>query len=361
MSEVPQPILDIIRAAAAAPSGDNSQPWRFVFLPTETIEFHLIPNKDNPLLNVDESGTLIALGAAVENAAVMAHSLGYVPDILWNTENKTLVATMRLGSPDNTIDAGTLRLAKAIFERHSNRKTYSGAPLQPDDKKALLSVLLDNTNLTPVFIEKREQLRAISRNLTTMEEVALSNQTIHNLFFKNIFWSQDRNERGEPGLYIDTLELPPPARALFKVLRYWSVARVLSRLGFPRVVAKGNAEQNASASVFVCIAAKQFDRKTFLETGRMLERFWLTATDRRMAFQIVTGLLFLARRAQKETNTDIFTTLQKDLIQKAYESFRILIDAKDIEPVIAFRIGYADKPTAYAHRLTPHIEVQSAY
>ena len=114
MLKIPQLIFDIIRAATAAPSGDNSQPWRFVFFPPETIEFHLISDRDNPLLNVDESGTLIALGAAVENAAIMARSLGYIPDITWCAEG-TCVATMKLVKSRETIaDAENMRIISKI-------------------------------------------------------------------------------------------------------------------------------------------------------------------------------------------------------------------------------------------------------
>lgn len=346
-------IKKICTAAVAAPSGDNSQPWRFVFRAPNILEFHAIPEKDNVLLNVDDSGTLTALGAAIQNAELEAKSLGLSSEIRYNKEG-TLVATFIFHKGGGGLSKTERDLQQAITLRHSNRKPYKKIPLTEDDRKFLLDTAEGSTGVSFVIIEGEKPMTLISRELTTMEEIALQNKSIHRLFFQSIFWSKARNSEGKSGLYIKTLELPLPAQLLFKILRYWSVASFFSRISFPKMVAETNAKQNASASAFGVITINRFNRMGYLEAGRLLERVWLATTARGMSLQIVTGLLFLARAMEHETSS-IFSAAERASVRKAYARIRENLKGTD-EPFLMFRVGYAAAPSAVSFRREPIIE-----
>lgn len=351
-AEFKEKIKKICTAAVAAPSGDNSQPWRFVFRAPDMLEFHAIPEKDNVLLNVDDSGTLIALGAAIQNAELEAKSLGLSSEIRYNKEG-TLVATF-IFHKGGGLSETERDLQQAITLRHSNRKPYKKIPLTEDDRKFLLDTAGGSTGISFSFVEDEKLMALISRALTTMEEIALKNKPIHKLFFQSIFWSKARNSEGKSGLYIKTLELPPPAQLLFKILRYWSVANFLAWIGFPKMVAETNAKQNASASAFGVITVNRFDRTSYLEAGRLLERVWLATAAHGMSLQIVTGLLFLARAMKHETSS-IFSAGERASVQKAYARIRENLKGTD-EPFLMFRVGYAAAPSAVSFRRGPIIE-----
>lgn len=342
-------ITKILTAAAAAPSGDNSQPWRFAVRQPGSIEFHAIPEKDNELLNVDESGTLFALGAALQNAELEAKSLGFRPIIRYGSTG-TLVATMEL-QKGGELSEMERELEQAISIRHTNRKAYEKKPLTPEDRRALLEAAGDGTGLALSLITDAVAMGAASRALTTMEEVALQNKSLHRIFFESIFWSEERNAAGESGLYIQTLELPPPARLLFKVLPHWSVANLLAKIGFPKLVATINAKQNASASAFGVLEVDHLNRDTYVQAGRMLERIWLVAAARGMSLQIVTGMLFLARTIERE-NSPVFSDTEQAMIARAHAAIRAITE-KGKEPFLMFRVGYAKAPTAVSFRKAP--------
>lgn len=344
-------ITKICTAASAAPSGDNSQPWRFVFRAPNTIEFHALVEKDNALLNVDGSGTYIALGAAIQNAELEAKAVGLVPEVQYSYEG-SLVATFVLHERGSlSVEEQTLH--QAIPLRHSNRKAYKKIPLAEADREEIMRAAGNPERVSFALIEDRKSMSVVSRALTTMEEIAMQNETLHKLFFESIFWSKERNASGESGLYIRTLELPPPARLLFKVLKYWSVAQVLARIGFPTMVAKTNAVQNASASALGFITLERFDRRSYVEAGRLLERVWLAAAAQGMSFQIVTGMLFLAR-AVGHGNTSVFSEKERDSVRKAYARAQEAL--KVDEPFLMFRIGYSSAPSAVSFRREPVIE-----
>lgn len=345
-------IKKICIAAAAAPSGDNSQPWRFVFRAPDALEFHAIPEKDNALLNVDESGTLVALGAAIQNAELEAKALGFDPEVQYGGEG-SLIATLILHK-GGSLSEEEKNLHQAILLRHSNRKEYKKILLAGEDREYLLRAAGKMPGISFSLVEEQESKNLISRALTTMEEIALKNKSLHTLFFESIFWSKERNVAGESGLYIRTLELPLPARMLFKVLRYWPVANLLAKIGFSKMVAEINAKQNATASAFGVLALDHLDRRSYVEAGRLLERIWLAATARDMSLQIVTGLLFLARAIERG-NLSVFSVEERVTAQKAYAQIReILKDPSN--PFLIFRVGYADVPSAVSFRREPSIE-----
>lgn len=355
MNTLPEHIERIAGAATQAPSGDNSQPWRFVFRAPDTLEIHALPEKDNVLFNVDDSGTLIALGAAIQNAELEAKALGFTPEIRYDDKD-SLTATLVLqrGGELSEIERS---LQQAIPLRHSNRKAYKKIQLTKEDRQALLDAVGKTEATSFVFIEVAEQMAHVSRALTTMEEIALQNKLPHKLFFESIFWSRERNNAGAPGLYIKTLELPPPAQLLFKALRHWSVADFLAKIGFPRVIAEINAKQNASASAFGVIVVDRFDRAKYIEAGRLLERIWLAASARGMSLQIVTGILFLARALERDASAH-FSAGERAKVREAYSRIKENLKGAN-EPLLMFRIGYGATPTAVSSRQTPVINSAS--
>ncbi len=344
-------IAKILSAAVAAPSGDNSQPWRFVFRAPNTIEFHAIPEKDNALFNLDGSGTFFALGAALENAILEAKALGFEPEVVYRGEG-SLVAALVLRE-GGMLSGAERELQQAIPLRHTNRKAYKKVPLTEDDQRALLAAAEGANGASLSLLEDAGVMAPISRALTTMEETALGNKPLHALFFGSIFWSKERNDAGEHGLYVYTLELPPPARLFFKALRHWSVAKAFAKIGFPKMVAAINAKQNASASAFGVITVDRFDRARYVEAGRLLERVWLAAAARGMSLQIVTGLLFLARTLEQEAPAG-FSEEERALVREAYARIRKNLGSAE-EPFLIFRVGYAEAPTAVSFRKPPVI------
>ena len=52
----------------------------------------------------------------------------------------------------------------------------------------------------------------------------------------------EEEKKNSRGLFIKTLELPGPAKPMFKLLRSWSWAKFLSRFGLPKNIAKQNSQ-----------------------------------------------------------------------------------------------------------------------
>ena len=133
VNPAPGLIDELIRAAVAAPSMHNTQPWRFRVDETgPTIE--LYADADRQLGYGDPQGRAvhIACGAALLNLRLAAavHGRQAVVQLLPDPARPLLLAVIRLGGPCRAGDVEA-ELHAAIPRRHTNREPFSGRRVPP--------------------------------------------------------------------------------------------------------------------------------------------------------------------------------------------------------------------------------------
>lgn len=344
-------ITKIIEYGICAPSGDNSQPWRFEADESiGKINIYNIPGKDNPILNVRRRGSYIAHGALIENMLIAASQMGFSADLkICPRGISDLIATIAFlpAKPKNE------PLFPFIKERTTNRKTYKNIPLSEAEKEVLIAAgAIAGCELK--LVENKEMMKSVADAMSATERIALETKELHKLFFESVFWDEAKNERGESGLYIKALELPPPARLIFKIIKNWPVMKIFNMFGFNKLAAKGNAATYASAAAHGAVIAENKD-ESFVPAGRSFQRIWLEATRLGFAFQPVVGTIFLAQRVESR-EADLFNKKNSEFIREAAQkiSFAFDISAEKIAAMI-FRIGRADPPGARSKRKPPEI------
>ena len=94
-------IKEILNIAVWAPSGDNSQPWRFE-VRNEKLYIFNIPDRDNPILNFKQSGSYVAHGGLIENISIASPHFGYSANVSLfpDAQNKDLVASVSFENTD---------------------------------------------------------------------------------------------------------------------------------------------------------------------------------------------------------------------------------------------------------------------
>lgn len=132
-------IQKIIEAGNLAPSGGNSQPWKFR-VKENTIEVIALPEKDHPVLNFNNRGTYIAHGALLENMKIAAKYLdcNFAFQLILKKNERNELISFKIDiqeSSEKEKSKEVDKLYKAIFERHSNRKPYQKKELPEEHKK----------------------------------------------------------------------------------------------------------------------------------------------------------------------------------------------------------------------------------
>ena len=118
---LPPTIQKILEYGCMAPSGDNSQPWRFK-IDKRTVHIFNEPSSDESLYNFRQQASYVAHGALAENILIAAPPLGYSAQLAFFPEatNANYVARVTFEPAVSRGDP----LFDAIPKRTTNRKLY---------------------------------------------------------------------------------------------------------------------------------------------------------------------------------------------------------------------------------------------
>lgn len=357
-SNMQEIIKKIIDAGIRAPSGENCQPWRFEISGNEILLFNL-PERDSSLYGWGQRSSYLAHGALLENMSIAASALGYDANIVLfpNPSQTNLVAHVTL-SP---VQPKNESLYPAIAKRATNRKPYKKIPLTVDQKAALVDAGESfDSDCRFILVEEDEQRKKIAKLASRNEKIIFGNKSLHSFFFGHINWTKEEDDEKSIGFYIKTLELPPPVETAFKIIKKWSVMRILNKLGFSSFVAGANSSIYGASSAIGVVLVSRNTPEDFIHAGRLTERIWLTATSLDLSVQPLAGLIYLMHRIRANEIQD-FSPAQVKIIKDAYKGIETVLDIRDNNSMIAmmFRIGTDGEPSARSPRLRPHIMIKN--
>ena len=342
----------IIMAGIKAPSGENCQPWRFEVKGNEVLVFNL-PERDQSLYSWGQRASLLAHGALLENMTIAGSELGYKTTInlFSESEKKNLVArvTFQKSIPQKE------PLYAAIEKRTTNRKPYKKIPLSYKEKDKLLEVNNAIEGAKVWLTDDFEKIKILAKYTSQNEKILFENKHLHNFFFSHINWNLAEDKKKSIGFYIDTLELPPPARLGFKLFKNWTALNIFNKVGLSNMISLVNSKVHSSASAMGIVAVKDLGPKDFILAGRAMERLWLTATNLGLSLQPLTGILFLRLKVINKDTAD-FSPRHIKLIKDVYEKVKNIFNAADDSIVMLFRLGKSDEPSARSCRLPPDIK-----
>jgi nitroreductase len=153
---------ELVRAAVAAPSMHNTQPWRFRIQDAGgTIELHADPARMLPVGDPDGRAAHIACGAALLNLRVAAAAAGLRPDIRLRPDpgQPLLLAEIRLGERHHPT-RWERELHAAIWRRQTNREPFSNRPVPPGIR-AELAEAASLEGATLAFLDREESERVL--------------------------------------------------------------------------------------------------------------------------------------------------------------------------------------------------------
>lgn len=305
--------IQIASYASKAPSGHNTQPWKF-HITDNTIT--VIPNFEVALPVVDGNNRelFISLGCAVENVCIAANHFGYTIQIAQcNIEGITLELTKN----DFTIENP---LFHQIEKRQTNRSVYNGNKV-PDEMLQKLQSIQKEEAVQFYFAEMGTPFAdtitkyILKGNKIQMNDVAFKNELLSWMRFNKKQVAATQN--GLSYLVFGNPSLPG------------ILARpIVSLFLKPNVQNKSDRKKIGSSSHFVLCTTQNNTMEEWLDLGRSLQRFLLKTTEMGISYAFLN---------QPCEITTLSIALQKELpINKEY-------------PTLILRIGYAN-PVPYSPR-----------
>jgi hypothetical protein len=251
----------LLKSAILAPSGHNSQPWKFE-LNSQSVKF--FPDFSRVRIGVDPDNRelYLSLGAAVANFEVAAESQGLVFQKKYFLKSTLpfveLILTAKKVLPQNE------KLAKVITARHTNRFAFKPTKFSPAVIKSFTKFSTSNSILTPVSNKSKELLS----NLIYDSELIWFKSRV--LVEELETWLRDDLSSSKDGLPTGVLNLYKLAVNLKMYLKKDS----------PELLVKAELSRDlaSKASILYIVSSPKDEIESWIKVGEDYERFLLALT-----------------------------------------------------------------------------------
>ncbi|MGE3805643.1 MAG: hypothetical protein AB7K24_13285 [Gemmataceae bacterium] len=285
-------IATLLTAAGKAPSGDNTQPWRFlVDERTQRIELRVDPERDHSPMNAGQRMARIAVGAALENILRTAAFNGWEASLEACTP-PTLAALRIQG------DGCPGEIDRHLVARASNRRVYDGTPIDLETTDTLLRHTPELDGIRTVWLCARDRLGPLADLVSHADALMFGAASLWQAILANVRFDAAATAEVREGMSLAALELSRLEQVVFKTLRRLPHGLVRG-LGAIRKLARQSRRLVASASGLCLIVAPDEHSATDVQVGRALQRAWLALTAQGLAAQPMMSALVLENLARQ--------------------------------------------------------------
>ena len=345
------PLVDVLDLARWAPSGDNTQPWRFSISEPDRVAVHAHDTREHCVYDLDGHASQVAVGALLETIELAATRYGLAASTRRRPE-----------SPDErpVFDVVFRRneggfehpLVREIERRRVQRRPMQLRSLSPAERERLEQSVAGGFEIR--WFEgwrARASMAWLNYSCGRLRYTVPEAYEVHrNIIEWNARYSNDRVPDGAIGAGALTLALMRWAMASWDRVSFLN--RYLGGTLLPGIeldVLPGLA----CAAHCVLLAPQAPQRlEDYVEAGRALQRFWLTATSLDLQFQPEYTPLVFARYAREQVQ---FTTDDRALAEarKLQTRLRGLVgETGEMRAMFMGRIGAGPAADARSTRLS---------
>ena len=346
--EAPE-IQKILELARWAPSGDNSQPWRFEILSEDAVRIHLNAQSNEDIYDFNNGQpTLLSGGMLLETIRVAAS--GYGRTARWHyEEGHELQHRIRVDlarTPGLPADP----LLAMIKTRSVDRGPYRRQRLRDEDKQALAAAL--GPELTVRWHETLSARLMLARLNARATDIRLRIPEAFQVHKRVIDWSNDWSPTGIPAkaVGLDAMTL--------KIMRWgfgdWRRLERMNRMPGatgPAIMQMDYLPAVQSGALFTIRATERptvarLPAETLLRFGGALQRFWLTAEQRKLSLQPAMATAIFAHYGRHGVNFTEDPRIRAQAKALADELARRDVGADDL--IFLGRIGRTKRQTPLA-------------
>ena len=323
----------ILLDAIQAPSAGNSQPWQWRKTP-DGLSLSLMPRNGPTVLYSGHRSDYVALGAALETAAISARHHGF-----------HAVARIAVSGPE----VAELQLApgaglgrEPLYEQIARRRSIRERPANPldIDDAARQRMELQVASVAGIqlrWLEGRDAIDELAGLVGEAERLRILDPVSHlEMIESELCRDELEHQARGTGIPLTSLALSAGELASLELIRdpriistlaQWNAGEGLSMLG--RSIIKSSSSVGLLWSTSDTAAA-------YVDGGRALQRLWLQATADGIGMCPMTTLLCLLAAWRHD---QLATQMQRDALPGLEQRFRALFDLPESRSDIAvFRL-----------------------
>jgi nitroreductase len=314
---IDQRLKFLINFGLLAPSGHNSQPWKFRIESNSVI---IAPNFSRSLNHSDPNNRqlYISLGCCAENILIAADYYGFQTET--KVVNKTGHSEVHLlfnSTLATKVSDNTSHLIFSIPKRHTNRNRYLIKALPSEIVNELASISTENVKVEIVQSEQKNKLAHIAHAATI--EIMDDQKFRHEL--SDLLNSNYTNSK--IGMTGAGFGIPGPlSLVLAKIIKMTNINRLTRKPDLALLVQQTPA--------FLIVQTPSDTTMDWINCGRIFENFWLRAERIGLAVAPLAACIQLKQYSKQ----------LKEVLQTA------------LYPQIFSRIGFSQKPGLPSPRLS---------
>ena len=261
-------LRELVRLATLAPSGHNTQPWKFR-LEAGRIQLYPDLTRRVPVVDPDDRELWIGLGSALENLLLAAAHFGYQAETTYHlagTPDDHIAVALHKTGP---APAGRSAPFEAIPLRQSTRGAYDGQPV-PGAELRQLEAAATGAGVTPLLFSGAAAMQPLLEYVVAGNEQQLSNDDFKKELVRWIRFNDREALASRDGLLSRSSGNPSLPR--------WAANFFIGSSLKPAAQNKKDALHIRSSAGLLLFASAADDRPAWLEIGRASERFALLAT-----------------------------------------------------------------------------------
>lgn len=274
---------EILYLASLAPSGHNTQPWFVQYIEP----YHWIIANDKtrwlPAVDPTQRETILSIGAFLQNLEYAAGSFGYscAWTLLATTNQDERVMEVKLTKSGGKSNFDT----EKIKTRRTVRSNYRPELISKEDLDHIVGSEPDGFHYLPADGKESQFIneQTIEANRIQAYRDAAQAELADWIRFSN----QDAGKHRD-GLTTASMEIDGIAG--FLVRNFYSKERAMSNDFRDRGIDKVRSQVSQSAG-WILLTSKDSSVSTLLETGRRLQRLFLTVRERNIAIHPMTQIL----------------------------------------------------------------------
>lgn len=339
-------ILDLARWA---PSGDNTQPWRFEIVDDRHIRVHGSDTRDHILYDFDGHPSHIAHGALLETMRLAATVFGLRSS--WTAQSsgdhRSPVYDVRfVADPALAKDP----LADSIEKRTVQRRPMQTTPLTDIQRSTLVAAAGEQFHLQ--LFESAAERRKVARLLWKSAKIRLTCPEAYPVHKEIIEWraqfSKDRIP--EQAVGVD----PMTARLMEWVMQSWDRVQFFNRFLFGTIAPRFQLDLLpgllCAGHLLLRPKRKPEELGDWVELGSSMQRIWLTATQQGLHFQPEMTPVIFRWYARAGRRFSVEPALFDDSLWLSSEFERIACASAEDDFGFFGRIGTAPVPRSRSIR-----------
>lgn len=346
-SRLIEQILDLARWA---PSGDNTQPWRFEIVSDRKLVVHGFDTRDHCVYDLDGHPSQIALGALLETISIAASGHGLRALIQRRVDLPDTTPTFDVSfEPDPQLQPDPL--IPFVAKRSVQRRPMRTRPLTPKEKQVLEAAVGDAFRV--MWLEGFGNKWRTARLMFANAKLRLTMREAYEVHRSVIQWNARFSEDRVPD---QAIGLDPLTTRLMRwVMQSWE------RVEFFNTFLAGTLAPRiqldlipgiACAAHFALIAEHEPQSiDDYVGAGRSLQRFWLTAAKLGLQLQPEMTPLIFSRYARNGLKFTRDESIRSKAGQLAAELNELLGSSTALRTMFMGRIGAAPRAHARSLRL----------